>query len=146
MIKERIEKELIGALKKKDEIKVSTLRMLKADLQNLTIQKKEDLKNESIIKIIQKQVKQRKDSIEQFKKGKRDDLAAKEEKELTILESFLPKMLSEEELAKIIKDVIAELGATTKKEMGGVIKEVIAKAQGRADGKTVSQLVSGLLK
>ena len=146
MIKERIEKELIGALKEKDEIKVSTLRMLKADLQNLTIQKKEDLKNESIIKIIQKQVKQRKDSIEQFKKGKRDDLAAKEEKELTILESFLPKMLSEEELAKIVKDVIAELGATTQKEMGGVIKEVIAKAQGRADGKTVSQLVSGLLK
>ncbi|MEE8359974.1 MAG: GatB/YqeY domain-containing protein [Candidatus Omnitrophota bacterium] len=146
MIRERIEKELKEALKEKNETKVSTLRMLKADLQNLAIQKKEELKDDSIIKVIQKQVKQRKDSIEQFKKGNRDDLAAKEEKELTILESFLPKMLSEEELTKIVKDVIAELGAATKKEMGGVIREVIAKAQGRADGKTVSQLVSGLLK
>jgi len=146
VIRERIEKELKEALKEKNDVKVSTLRMLKADLQNLAIQKKEELKDENTIKVIQKQVKQRKDSIEQFKKGDRDDLAAKEEKELAILESFLPKMLSEEELTKIVKDVIAELGATTKKEMGGVIKEVMAKAQGRVDGRAVSQLVSDLLK
>ena len=146
MIKDRIEKGFKEALKDKDADKISTLRMLKADLQNLAIQKKEELKDENIIKVIQKQVKQRKDSIEQFKKGNRDDLAAKEEKELAVLEAFLPKMLSKEELEKIVKDAIAELGATTKKDMGNVIKAVMAKSQGRADGKTVSGLVAGLLK
>jgi uncharacterized protein YqeY len=146
MLKERIEKELKEALKQKDAIKTSVLRMLKSDLHNLSIQKKEEIREENIIKVIQKHARQHKDSIEQFKKGNREDLVQKEEKELAILESFLPEMLSEEELQKIIKDVIAELGAATKKEMGSVIKEVVARAKGKADGKTVSQIVSGLLK
>jgi len=144
-MKERIEKELKEAMKKKDEIKISCLRMLKADIHNLSIQKKEDIKNEDIVKIIQKQVRQHKDSIEQFTKGKRDDLAEKERKELIILESFLPKQLPAEELKKVIKDVIGECGATTKKDMGKVIKEVMARIKGQADGKTVSQIVSELL-
>ncbi|MFH1752581.1 MAG: GatB/YqeY domain-containing protein [Candidatus Omnitrophota bacterium] len=146
MLKERIEKEFKEALKEKDSVKVSVLRMIKAELLNLVIQKKEELKEESVIKVIQKQINQRKDSIEQFKKGNREDLVAKEEKELAILETFLPNMLSEDELAKLVKEVIAELGAATKKEMGGVIKAVIAKAEGRADGRAVSQIVSSLLK
>lgn len=146
MIKERIEKELNEALKKKEAVKVSILRMLKSDMHNMSIQKKGQLKEEDIIKVIKKQVRQHKDSIEQFIKGKRDDLAEKEKKELSILESFLPKALSQEELQKIIKEVINELGASTKKDMGRVIKEVMSRTEGQADGKSVSQIVSGLLK
>jgi len=146
MIKESIEKELKEAMKAKDSVKMSSLRMLKADMHNVFIEKKEELKDADIIKIIHKQVKKHKDSIEQFKKGNREDLAKKEEGELAILETFLPKQLPEKELRKIIEDVIKEIGASTKKDMGRVIKEVMAKAKGQADGKAVSQMVSGLLK
>lgn len=144
MIK-KIGEELIRALKDKDQATVSCLRMLKADIQNASIAKKEELKKEDVIKIIQKQVRQHKESIEQFKKGDRNDLVQKEEKELKILEAFLPKALPKEELTKIIKDVIKELGASTKKDMGKVIKEAIQRAKGRADGREVSQIAAGLL-
>jgi len=145
MLKGRIEKEFKDAMKEKDEVKVSCLRMLKAELHNLAKEKREDLKDGDIIKVIQRQVKQHKDSIEQFEKGKRTDLAEKEKKETAVLESFLPRALAQEELKKIIGDVIKETGAGTKKDMGKVIKEVLARTKGRADGKTVSQIVSGLL-
>ncbi len=146
MMQKRIDKELTEALKAKNAEKVSCLRMLKSDMNNLAIEKKEELKEADIIKVIQKQVKQHKDSIEQFEKGDRSDLAEKEKRELVILEAFLPKQMPKAELEKLIKDVIAETGASSKKEMGRVIKEVMAKTKGTADGKTVSQLVSGLLK
>ena len=146
IMEERINKELKEALKNRESIKVSVLRMLKSDIHNLSIQKKAKLKKEDVIRVIRKQVGQHKDSIEQFTKGKRDDLVEKEKKELTILEAFLPKVMPQEELQKIINDVIKELGASTKKDMGKVIKAVIEKSAGRVDGKTVSQAVSQLLK
>jgi len=147
MLKDKIEKSLKHAMKNKDTVKISALRMLKSDMHNLSIQRKgEDLKEEDILKVIQKSVKQHKDSIEQFAKGKRDDLVKKEKAELAILESFLPKAMAKEELEGIVKDVIKELGASTKKDMGKVMKEVMAKAKGKADGKMTSQIVSGLLK
>jgi len=142
----KIEKELKKAQKEKNEIKISSLRMLKADIHNKAIQKKEELKDEEIVKVIQKQVRQHKESIEQFTKGNRDDLVDKEKKELAILETFLPKSLSDDELQKIVKRVIEETKATSKKEMGKVIKEVIARAKGSADGKRVSEIASGMLK
>ena len=145
MLKDRIEQEFKEALRQKNDLKVSCIRMLKADMQNLSIQKREELKEEHIIHVIQKQIKQHKDSIEQFEKGNRMDLVEKEKKELTVLELFLPNMLSENELQTIIKDVICELGVSTKKDMGKVMKEVLARAQGRADGKTVSAIVSNSL-
>ena len=145
MIEERIEKELKTAMKEKNEIMTSCLRLLRSDIHNLSI-KKGELKEEDIIKVIQKQVRQHKDSIEQFINGKRDDLAEKEKKELAILETLLPKQLPQEELRKIIEDVIKEAGAQTKKDMGRVIKEVMSKVKGQADGKVVSQIVSELLK
>lgn len=146
MIEERIENELKTAMKQKDEIKTSCLRLLRSEIHNLFIQKREKLKEEDVIKVIQKQVSQHKDSIEQFIKGKREDLAEKEKKELAILESFLPKMLSQEELRKIIGDVIKELGATAKKDTGMVMKEAMGRIKGRADGKEVNRIVSELLK
>jgi len=94
---------------------------------------------------VQKEVKKRRDSIEQFEKGGRPELAATEKQEIAILESFLPQQLSAEELEKMVRDTSQELGATIKKDMGPVIKSVQAKAAGRTDGKTVSALVGKLL-
>lgn len=145
-LEERIENEFKAALKQRDKIKVSTLRMLKADIINTKLdQNKKALKDEEIVKIIQRQVKQHKDSIEQFEKGKRPDLVEKEKKELDILLSYMPEQLSQEELKKIIADTIKELEATGKGEMGKVMKSVMERVKGRADGKKVSQIVSSLL-
>ncbi len=145
-LEERIENEFKAALKQRDKIKVSTLRMLKADIINTKLdQNKKALKDEEIVKIIQRQVKQHKDSIEQFEKGKRQDLVEKEKKELDILLNYMPEQLSEEELKKIIADTIKELEATGKGEMGKVMKSVMERVKGRADGKKVSQIVSSML-
>ena len=133
-------------MKARDALKVSTIRMLKAEINNLKLTgSKKELKDEDITKIIARQVKQHKDSIEQFEKGKRDDLVEKEKKELKVLLSYLPEQCSPEKLKKIITETIKELGATSKKDMGHVMKAVMEKAKGKADGKTVSQIVSGML-
>lgn len=145
-LEERIENEFKAALKQRDKIKVSTLRMLKAEIINVKLdQNKKTLKDEGIIKIIQRQVKQHKDSIEQFEKGKRQDLVEKEKKELNILLSYMPEQMSEEELKKIISETVKELEATSKNEMGKVMKSVMEKVKGKADGKKVSQIVSSML-
>jgi hypothetical protein len=107
--------------------------------------KVESLSDPDVIAIVQKEVKKRRDSVEQFEKGGRAELAAKEKQEITVLESFLPQALSPEELEQLVRATIQELGATSKKDMGPVIKAVQAKAAGRADGKTVSGLVGKLL-
>jgi len=146
MLRKRIEKEFREAMKSKDEAKVSAMRMLKSELQKLVIEKREELKEENVIKVIQKLVRQHKDSIEQFTKGQRGDLVEREKKQLAALETFLPNMLSEEESQKLVKDVITELGASTRKDMGRVMKEVLARAKGRADGKTINRLVCSQLK
>ena len=99
-----------------------------------------------IIEIIRRQAKQRKESIEQFGKGNRPDLADKEAQELKVLESYMPQQLGEAELLEIIKDAIAETGASAKSDIGKVMKAVMEKVKGRADGSSVNKLVSGLLK
>ena len=145
-IEEKIDNEYKTALKAKDAIKVSTLRMLKAEINNVKLsQSKPELKEDGIIKIVHRQIKQHKDSIEQFEKGNRTDLAEKEKKELAILSDYIPEQLSEDELKKIITEIIKELEATTKKDMGKVIKTAMEKAKGKADGKTVSRIVSQML-
>ena len=145
-IEEKIEEQYKTALKARDAIKVSTLRMLKADMNNFKLDKnKKTLGDEEIIKIVQTQVKRHKDSIEQFEKGKRQDLVDKEKKEMAILMTYMPAECPPEELKKIIEETITELGATTKKDMGKVMKTLMEKTKGRADGKTVSGIVSGLL-
>jgi len=141
--KAKIENDLKQALKDKNEITVSVLRMLKAAFHNKEIEKKgEALEEVETLKIITKQVQQRKDSIEQFAKGKRDDLVAKETKELEILKDYLPEQLSEEEVANIIKKAISDTGAKGKADFGKVMKAAMAEVKGRADGKMISQIVS----
>jgi len=146
-LEERMESEFKASMKARDSLKVSVLRMLKADINNLKLdQNKKALTDDEIIKIVRRQVKQHKDSIEQFKKGAREDLVEKETKELAILLSYMPEELPEDELKKIIAETVKELGATGRKEMGKVMKAVMEKVKGAADGKAVSRIVSEILK
>lgn len=143
---EKIDNELKAAMKGKETVKVSTLRMLKAAINRALLdQNKKTLNDDEIIKIIGKQIKQHKDSIDQFEKGNRADLVEKEKKELAILLAYMPEAMPVEEITKIVEEAIKETGATEKKDMGKVMKIVMAKTKGRADGKTISQIVSGKL-
>ena len=130
----------------KDADRLSTLRLLKSAVGYAQIERKtESLTEADFVALVQKEVKKRRDAIEQFEKGGRPELAEKEKKEIPVLETFLPKALSTDELEQLVKAVIQELGATSKKEMGPVIKAVQAKAAGRAEGKTISGVVGKLL-
>lgn len=145
-LQERISAEIKVAMLAKDADRLSALRMLKSAMGYAQIERKvESLTDAEVTAIVQKEVKKRRDSVEQFEKGGRAELAAKEKVEITCLEVFLPKALSPEELDLLVCAKIKELGATGKKDMGAVIKAVQAAAGGAADGKTVSGLVGKLL-
>ena len=145
-LQQTIQDEIKKAMLAKDAERLSTLRLLKSALGYAQIEKKTDsLSDTDVISVIQKEVKKRRDSVEQYEAGNRPELAAKERQEIAVLETFLPKPLSAEELDQLIRATIQELGATSKKDMGSVIKAVQTKAAGRADGKTISTAVSKLL-
>ena len=145
-LEEKLEKEFKEAMKAQNSVKVSTMRMLKAEINRFLLDKNVNAPTDSdILKIVAKQIKQHKDSIEHFEKGKRLDLVEKEKQELAILKNYMPEELPEEELKKIITDTISELGATGKRDMGKVIKAVMEKTKGRAEGQIVSRMVSGML-
>lgn len=146
MLKERIDKDLKDALKAKDQIKISTLRMLKAGIENAAIAKRpEKLEEADILVVFSKQIKQHRESIEQFQKGERQDLVEKETAELKILESYIPRPLAKEEIFKVVEEAIKEVGAQGRKDMGRVMKLVMPKVRGRAEGNTVNQMVSEAL-
>ena len=145
-LQERLGQEIKSAMLARDADRLSALRLLKSAIGYVLIEKKtESLPDADFIAIVQKEVKKRRDSIEQFEKGGRAELAAKEKQEIAVLEGFLPQPLSAEELEKLVREAIAVTGAASKKDMGPVIKAVQTKAAGRADGKTISQLVGKLL-
>ena len=145
-LQDRISREIKEAMLAKDAEKLSTLRLLKSALGYVQIEKKTDqLSDAEVTSVIQKESKKRRDSIEQYRNGGRPELADKEARELAMLETFLPAPLSPDELEKLVRAAIQELGATSKKEMGPVVKAVQAKAAGRADGKAISAIVGKLL-
>ena len=147
MLEQKIDEDLKSALKSKDSIKVETLRMLKAALRNYLIDKRKDSADDSeLVNLIQKQVKMRQEAIDSYQKGGRRDLVAKESQEKSVLEAYLPKSFSDEELAHLIKTVISQIGAKSPADMGRVMKELMPKVQGRADGKRVSEIVSASLR
>ena len=142
MLEEKIMNDYKEAMKAKDTLKASALSFLRAEMLNVAIaKKKQKLEDADVLAVIRKQVRERQDSIEQFQKGNRQDLAEKETQEKEILKAYLPPELSAEEIAKIIEDVISALGAQDIKDMGRVMKEVTAKAAGKADGKILSEMV-----
>ena len=132
-------------MRARDAAKLGVLRMLKSALKYAAIEKSDaegELSDTEAIQVIRKQAKQRQDSIESFEKGSRAELAAKEKEELSILQSYLPQAMSADELGKVVRETIAEIGVTSKAQMGAVMKVLQTKVAGRADGKTLSQEVS----
>lgn len=139
---ESLHTDMQRALKRRDSVAVSTLRMLLSAIKNQEIAKKvAKLEDADVYQVIQKQIKQRKDSVQQFIQGGRQDLADKETQELKILESYMPALLGSDELIKIIEEAKLATGAVSRKDAGRVMREVMERAKGRADGKLVSQLV-----
>jgi uncharacterized protein len=140
-LEQRVDADLKEAMRTKDATKLGVLRMLKSALRYAAIAKsgaEAQLSDAEAVQVIRKQAKQRQDSIESFEKGGRAELAEKEKEELTILSSYLPQAISANELTNLVRDTIAELGATSKAQMGVVMKALQAKVGGRADGKTLS--------
>ena len=139
---ERVQKEMVDAMRSKQELRLSTLRMMKAALHNKRIDKRADLDEKEELQVFTTMIKQRKDSIEQFEKGNRPELAQKEAQEIAIIEAYMPKAVGEEEILATVRAVIAEMGSPTMKDMGAVMKNVMAKFGGaRVDGKVVSEAV-----
>jgi len=138
---EKIEKEMINAAKAKDKIRLSALRMLKAALHNREIDSKGGLSEKDALQVMSSMVKQRRDSIEQFRNGARMDLVEKEEKELAIIQEFMPEQMSEEDIKKAIEAAVEEVGAASVRDMGKVMKALVPVITGKADGKMVSEMV-----
>jgi len=141
---EQIQKDITAAMKARDEQRLSTLRMVKSALQHRQIEKMAPLDDQESQQVLSTLIKQRKDSIEQFTKGGRQEMADKEAAEITLIETYLPKAASADEITAGVKAVIAELGSPTMKDMGSVMKAAMARFAGagmRVDGKIVSEAV-----
>ncbi|WP_027183386.1 GatB/YqeY domain-containing protein [Desulfovibrio inopinatus] len=141
----QIEKDFITAYKAKDEVVVAVLRMVKTAAKNKHVELGRPLSDDETLDLLAKQAKQRQESIEQFSKAGRATLAEQEERELTVLQRYLPEPLSPEALQAAVEDAVAETGASSMKDMGRVISTVMAKYKGRVDGKDVSALVKARL-
>jgi len=145
-LQERLAYELKNAMKNKDQLRKNVITMIRADIKQIEVDKRVELTDEDVIEIISKQAKQRKDSIEEFKKGGREDLVEQAAQELDVLMEYLPEQLSEEEIETIIKEVIADTGATSMKDMGKIMATAMPKLKGRTDGKVVNQIVRKILQ
>jgi len=139
---DQIQKDIVAAMKAKDELRLSTLRMMKSALQLKAVEKMRPLEDAEVLQTLQTLMKQRRESIEQFTKGGRTDLADKETKEIAIIEAYMPAGASAADMAKAIEDAVAETGANSMKQMGAVVKAAKAKLEGKTvDGKVLSDLV-----
>ena len=143
-LSEQIQKDLVDAMKSRDELRLSTLRMVKSALKNREIDKMSPLDDKEALQVLSTLIKQRKESVEQFSKGGRQELADKETAEIALIEAYMPKAAGEEQIVAGVKAVIAEMGSPTVKEMGTGMKNVMARFSGagiRVDGKQVSEAV-----
>ncbi|HST77611.1 MAG TPA: GatB/YqeY domain-containing protein [Verrucomicrobiae bacterium] len=141
---EQVQKDMVEAMRSRDELRLSTLRMVKSALKNKEIDKRAPLDEKEAQQVLATLIKQRKDSIEQFTKGGRQELADKEAAEIKLIEAYLPKAMGEEEITAAVKATVAEMGSPTMKDMGTVMKNAMAKLQAtgaRVEGKTVSEIV-----
>ena len=142
---ERVRADLTAAMKARDAERLSTLRLLQSALKYSQIEVGHELGDEEALAVIRKSVKQRQDSIEQYTKGHRPELADKERREMEILKSYMPPELSDDELESGLREIIASTGAQSKKDLGKVMKEATARYKGRAEGKKIQEIVSRLL-
>jgi len=137
----KLQEEMKAAMKSGDKDKLSTIRMLISEIKKVQIDSKKELTDEEIISILQRYIKQRKEAYTHYKQASRKDLAEKELKEIEIVQQFLPPPLSEEELLKIVEETIQEVSASSIKDMGKVVKAVMDKVKGRAEGSLISKIV-----
>jgi uncharacterized protein YqeY len=140
-LEERLVEEMKQAMKSNDKLRLSTIRMIRSALKNKEIELRKKLEDEDIVKVVQVMVRKGEESVEQFQAGGRMDLVEKEKREIEILKSFLPQPLIQEEILKIIDQSIQETQASSPKDIGKVMKSVIPKIGGKADGKLINQLV-----
>jgi uncharacterized protein YqeY len=140
-LEERLVEEMKQAMKSNDKLRLSTIRMIRSASKNKEIELRKKLEDEDVVKVIQAMVRKGEESVEQFQTGGRVDLVEKEKKEIEILKSFLPQPLSQEEILKIIDQSIQETQASSLKDIGKVMKSVMPKIGGKADGKLINQLV-----
>lgn len=144
-LKDQLAEDMKTAMKAKDQVTLSTIRMVTSAIKNKEIELIRKLSEEEVAEVVVKAIKQRRDSIEQYRKGAREDLAVKEEAEIVVLERYLPKQLTEEEITALAREAIAAVGATSAKEMGKVMGQLMPKVKGKADGGLVNRVVKGLL-
>ena len=141
-LRDRLTEDLKLAMKARDQLRMDVIRMIKAAVLNKEVEIKKDLDDAEMSRVMTTLIKQRQESVEQFEKAQRLELAEKERREITIIEAYLPKALSSQELEQIVMSVIAELGASSLKDMGAVMKAVMARLTGQVvDGKQISDLV-----
>jgi uncharacterized protein YqeY len=140
-LEERLVEEMKQAMKSNDKLRLSTIRLIRSALKNKEIELRKKLEDEDVVKVIQVMVRKGEESVEQFQAGGRVDLVEKEKKELDILKSFLPQPLGQEEILRIIDQSIQETQASSLKDIGKVMKSVMPKIGGKADGKLINQLV-----
>jgi uncharacterized protein len=146
-IREKLMEDVKSAMRDKDQLKLNTLRFLQAAVKNREIEMRPTpITEDEVMGVIKKLVKQRKESIEQYQNGGRQDLADQEAAELKILESYLPAQMSRDQIEKLVAEVISTVGAKTVKDMGPVMKEVISRSKGSADNKTVSEIIRSKLQ
>ena len=146
-IKDQLTEDMKQAMKDKEagKLRLSVIRMVRAAIKNVEIDTKAELAEEDVIAIVAKEVKMRRDSMEEFKKGQRDDLVAQLEQEIEVLLPYLPQQLTEAEVREIVTEAVAIAGATSSKDMGKVMAVLMPKVKGRADGKLVNNIVRELL-
>ncbi|MCL5959355.1 MAG: GatB/YqeY domain-containing protein [Chloroflexi bacterium] len=144
-LQDRIMEDLKDSMRRRDEIRVSVIRLLRASIKNAEVEKLRPLDDAEVLRVVEKEAKQRRESIYEFARGNRPDLVAREEAELAILLEYLPQQMSQDEVEAAARRVIAEVGATGPGDIGKVMPRLMAEVRGKADGRLVSQVVQGLL-
>lgn len=144
-LSERLNDDMKQAMKDQNKFRLSVLRMIRSSIKNLEIERRRPLDDQEVLDILNRELKQRKESLQEFEKAGRNDLADTLKAEIEIIAEYMPKPLSEQELESIVKQTIAEVGASSKADMGKVMGALMPKVKGRADGKLVNQLVQQLL-
>ena len=140
-LKQKLQEDLKSSMKNKDAIKKSVITLIRSSIKQYEVDNRVELGDEEIVDLIAKQLKQTRDSREEFAKAGRDDLVSKAEAEIEVLKEYLPQQLSEEELNEIVISTISELGATSMKDMKNIMSSIMPKVKGRADGKLINELV-----
>jgi len=139
-LKERLLQDMKEAMRAKDKVRLSTIRMINSLIKNAEIDKRGELTDDEIVQLLMKYAKQRREAIEMYEKGGRQDLVEKEKAELAVVESYLPKQLSEEEIRELVKEAIEAVGASSPKDLGKVMQYVMPKVKGRAEGSLVNKI------